>query len=146
MKIYNTHFFHSHILIAWNHYSFLKTYYAIHTTLYCVSCIEYTWLFVNAQFYAVLCISYSKCIFFWHSDNLIAQNQRNFLKTYENIHSFSFTLFNSMKTIQLFKNILGNSHDFVSCKLYWIHLAVCERSILCCIVHFVFQMYFNNGI
>ena len=36
---------------------------AIHTTLYRVCCIEYTWLFVNAQFYAVLCISHSKCIF-----------------------------------------------------------------------------------
>ena len=34
---------------------------AIHTTLYRVCCIEYTWLFVNAQFYGVLCISHYKC-------------------------------------------------------------------------------------
>ena len=37
-------------------------------TLYCVSCTEYTCLFVNGQCYAVLFISYSKCIF-WHSNN-----------------------------------------------------------------------------
>ena len=37
---------------------------------------------------------------------------------------------------------LGNSHDIVLCMLYWIYLVVCERSILCCIVYFVFQMYF----
>ena len=72
------------------------------TTLHCVCCIEYTWLFVNAQFYAVLCISHSKCIFlafkqfdstkptillkniwkhiqiFFHSHNLIAWNHYNF--------------------------------------------------------------------
>ena len=29
---------------------------AIHTTLYRVCYIEYTWIFVNVQFYAVLCI------------------------------------------------------------------------------------------
>ena len=39
-------------------------YWAILMILYRVCCIEYTWLFVNAQFYAVLCISHSKCIFF----------------------------------------------------------------------------------
>ena len=35
---------------------------------------------------------------------------------------------------------LGNSHDIVSCMLYWIHLVVCERSILCCIVYCVFRI------
>ena len=37
---------------------------------------------------------------------------------------------------------MGNSHDIVSCMLYWIHLIVCERSILCCIVYFALQMNF----
>ena len=32
-------------------------------TLYRVCCIEYTWLFVNGQCYAVLCNFFSKCIF-----------------------------------------------------------------------------------
>ena len=50
----------------------------IQTTLYRVCCIEYTWLFVNAQCYDVLCILNSKCISFWHSNNLIARNQDNF--------------------------------------------------------------------
>ena len=35
----------------------------IHKTLYHVSCIEYTWLFMNGQREVVLCISYTKCIF-----------------------------------------------------------------------------------
>ena len=37
---------------------------------------------------------------------------------------------------------MDNSHDFVSCMLYWILLDVCERSNLCCIVYFAFQTYF----
>ena len=41
-----------------------------------------------------------------------------------------------------FKKQLGNSHDMVSCMFYWIYLIVCERAMLCCIVYFVFQMYF----
>ena len=61
-RIPNVFRWHSNNLIAWNQYNFLKTYWLIHMTLYRVSCIEYTWLFENAQFYAVLCISYSKCI------------------------------------------------------------------------------------
>ena len=80
----------------------IKNYiWAIHTILYRVCCIEYTLLFVNAQFYAILCISYSKCIF-WHLNNLIGRNQHCFWKTYENICTFfSFTQFDSMKSIQL---------------------------------------------
>ena len=35
-----------------------------------------------------------------------------------------------------------NSHDFVSCMLYWIHLVVCERSTLCGIVYFALQNLF----
>ena len=35
---------------------------SIHTTLYRVCCIEYIWLFVNAQCYAVLRITNSKRI------------------------------------------------------------------------------------
>ena len=58
-------------------------YWAIHTTLYRICCIEYTWLFVNAQCYVVWCISYFKCIFFWHSNILIARNQYNFLKSFK---------------------------------------------------------------
>ena len=50
---------------------------AIHTTLYRVCCIEYTWLFVNAQCFAVLCISHSKYIF-WHLNNLIARIEHYF--------------------------------------------------------------------
>ena len=42
---------------------FLHNIGAIHMTLYRVYSIQYTWLFVNAQFYAVLCISHFKCIF-----------------------------------------------------------------------------------
>ena len=87
-------------------------------TLYRVCCIEYIWLFVNAQCYVVLCISYSKWIF------------------------LAFKQFNSTKPIQIFKTYVGNSHDIVSYMLYWIHLVVCERSMLCCIVYFIFQMYF----
>ena len=68
-----------------------KNIWAIHTSLYRVCCIEYTWLFVNAKFYAVLCISHSKCIF-WDLNNLIARNQHYFRKTYENVYTiFSFT-------------------------------------------------------
>ena len=77
---------------------------AIHTTLYRVCCTEYTWLFVNAQFYAVLCISHTKCIFFWDLNNLIARNQHYFWKTYENVYTiFSITQFDCMKQIQLLK-------------------------------------------
>ena len=72
----------------------------IHTTLYRVCYIEYTWLLLNAQFYAVLCILHSKSIFltfkqfdetdttfekpmkpyahFFHSHNLVARNEYNF--------------------------------------------------------------------
>ena len=80
---------------------------AIHMTLYRVCCIEYSWLFVKAQYYAVLWISHSKCIFlafkqfdspkptqilkniwwhtdFFHSHNLIARNQYNFKKHMKN--------------------------------------------------------------
>ena len=45
-------------------------------------------------------------------------------------------------TSYIFLFHLGNSHDFVSCMLYWIHLVICERSILCCMVYFVFKIYF----
>ena len=73
---------------------------AIHTILYRVCCSEYSWLFVNALFYAVLCIPHSKCIF------LTFNQQHYFRKTYENIYTFcSFTQFDSMKLIQLLKNV-----------------------------------------
>ena len=49
-------------------------------TLYRVGCIEYTWLFVNVQFYSVLCISHLKCFFF-----------------------LAFKQFDSTKSIQLLK-------------------------------------------
>ena len=62
MKTY-THFFHSHNNDSMKPIQLLKIYWAIHTTLYRVCCIEYFWLLVNAQFYAVLCMSYFKCIF-----------------------------------------------------------------------------------
>ena len=96
---------------------------AIHTTLYRVCCMEYTWLFVNAHFFAVLCIVHSKCIFFYYFlylNNFIARNQHCFRETYQNIHTFfSFTHFDSMKPIQLLK-----THEKNVCK--------------CCII---FQQY-----
>ena len=117
-RIPNAFFWHSHNLIPWNQHGFLKTLeniWAIHTTLYRVCCIEFTWLYVNAQFYVVLCISYFKCIFFWHSHNSIPWNQYNFLKN--------------------FWKHMGNSYDFVSCMLYWILLVVCEwlNAMLYCV-------------
>ena len=50
-------------IFEFNSTKFTTYTWAIHTTLYRVCCIEYTRLFVNTQFYAVLCISYFKCIF-----------------------------------------------------------------------------------
>ena len=50
---------------------------ALHMTLYRVCCIEYTWLFVNAQFYAVLCIS--------HLNNLKPRKPTLLLKNVWNI-------------------------------------------------------------
>ena len=49
----------------------------------------------------------------------------------------------------IIKNILvaqqlGNSHDIVSCMLYWIHLVVCERSVPCYIVYCVLKTYEKN--
>ena len=54
--------FHSYLP---HHYALLNNIWAIHMTLYRVCCIEYTWLLLKAQCYAILCISYSKCIFFF---------------------------------------------------------------------------------
>ena len=73
-------------------------------TRYCIVYVVLnTWLFVNAQFYVVLCISHWKCIF-WDLNNLIARNQHYFWKTFEKIYTiFSFTQFDSMKQIQLLK-------------------------------------------
>ena len=52
---------------------------AIHTILYSVCCIEYTWLFVNAQCYAVLYIAYFKRFFFLAFEQFdSAQNRHNF--------------------------------------------------------------------
>ena len=60
----------------------------------------------------------------------------------KNIYTFfSFTQFDIMKPIQLLKTYVGNSHDFVTCMLYWIHLVVCERSMLCCSVYVILKMY-----
>ena len=99
---------------------------------------------LNSMLYCILRIPNIFC--FWHLNNLIARNQHYFCRTYENIYTFfSFVQFDSMKPIQLLKTYLGNSHDFVSCILYWIHLIVCERSILCCIVYFFFFFgHLNN--
>ena len=152
---------------------------AIHTTLYRVCCIEYTWLFVNAQCYAVLCISHSKCIFFLAFKQFDSTKPIQLLKTYgqftphcimyvvlntlgclwtlnammycvfriPNVFFFlAFKEFDNTKPIQLEKAYAGNSHHIVSCMLYWIHLVVCERSMLCCIVYFAFQMYIFFGI
>ena len=80
------------------------------TSLYRICCIEHTWLFVNAQCYALLCISYSKYIFLY----LIARNQQNFWKTYENIYTlFSFTQFDSTKPIQLLKTYAKNVYKCI---------------------------------
>ena len=61
---------------------------AIHTTLYRVCCIECTWLLVNAQLCAVLCISLSKCMF------------------------LAFKQFGSRKPTLLLKNIWKRIHNF----------------------------------
>ena len=82
----------------------LKNIWAIHTTLYRVCCIEYTLLFVNAQFYIVLCISHSNCIFFFLDlNNLIARNQHYFWKTYEkmciSVSNFYMKIVNNKHTL-----------------------------------------------
>ena len=92
-----------------------------HTTLYRVCCIEYIWLFVNAQM--LCCIVYfvlQMYFFFWHSN----ETNTTFKK------HISFTQFDSTKPIQLLKTYekMCMYLDFVSCMLYWIHLVVCERS------------------
>ena len=46
------------------------------------------------------------------------------------------------KTNTTFKNICGQFTQHCIVMLYWIHLVVCKRSILCCIVYFAFQIYF----
>ena len=68
----------------------------IHTTLYRKCCIEYTWLFVNAHCYDVLCISNLKNIF------------------------LAFKQLDSMKPIQLLKNIWKLIHIFFICSI-WYH-------------------------
>ena len=77
---------------------FYKNIWAIHTTLYRVCCIKHTWLFVNAQFYAVLCISHSKCIF-WHLNNLITRNQHYFWKKCVCVSDFYKKIINNKHTL-----------------------------------------------
>ena len=98
-------FFHSHNLITRNHYNFLKTFWAIHTTLYRVYCIEY-----NCMIYCVFRIPN---VFFFLAFKQFDSTKPTQL--FKNLWTYD-----SMKPLQLFKNILGNSHDFVSCILYWI--------------------------
>ena len=64
---------------------------AIHTALYRMCCIEYTWLFVNAQFYAVFCVFRIPNVYF------LAFNQFDI--------SLAFKQFDSTKPIQLLKNM-----------------------------------------
>ena len=114
---------------------------AIHTTLYRVSYIKYTWLFVNAQFYAVLCISHSKCIFlafkqfdsakptlflkniwkdihiFFHSHILIAWNQYNFWKHMKKICITVSDFY--MKTINNKHTLLYNLPTIHSIQRYY---------------------------
>ena len=105
---------------------------AIHTTLYRVCCIECTWLFVNAQFYAVLCISHSKCIFFLHLNNLLAENQLYFWKISENIYTFfSITQFDNTKPIQLLKTYEKSVY-----KLYRIFTWKLSTTRICCCIIF----------
>ena len=46
-------------------------------------------------------------------------------------NNLNWKLFLFFSAIQ--SKIIGNTHDIVSCRLYWIHLVACECSILCCI-------------
>ena len=76
-KVKNTIF---DICIVWQYNTIIiEIIWAIHTSLYRVCCIKYTWLFVNAQFYAVLRIFHCKCIFFFLSfKQLITRYQHYF--------------------------------------------------------------------
>ena len=87
---------------------------AIHTTLFRVLCIEYTWLFVNAQFYAVLCISYSKCIFFffWHLNNLIARKTNITFEKHMKTYTHFFHSHNLI-AIQLLKKCVYKCIEFL---------------------------------
>ena len=80
-----------------------KIIWEIHTTLYRVCCIENIWLFVNAQCYAALYISYSKCIILAFKQ-FDSPKPKLFLKNiWKHIHIFPFTHFDSMKPIHLLK-------------------------------------------
>ena len=87
---------------------------AIHMTLCRVCCIEYIWLFANAQCYDVLCISTSKCIFFLLSNNLIAQDQQNIWKIYEENVCISVSDF--------YMKIINNKHTMLYNRptIHWI--------------------------
>ena len=87
-------------------------------TLCRVCCIEYTWLFVNAQCYVVLCISYSKWIFFfWYSHNLKARNQHNF---WIGFFTWNLSITSShcciiIHSIQRYNNLCELTHYFRFC-------------------------------
>ena len=69
-----------------------------------VTCMLY-WLFVNAQFYAVLCISHYKCIFFfWAFKQFDIVKPIQFLKTYKK---------NVNKCIEFLHEIINNKHTLL---------------------------------
>ena len=116
-KIFNI--FHSYLS---HYYALLNNIWAIHTTLYRVCCIEYIWLLLKAQCYVILCISYSKCIFF-----LIHQNQHNFWKTYTNFfHSYNLIARNQYNFKKKKKKKSASVYRIFTWKLS-------TKSILCCI-------------
>ena len=80
-----------------------KISWAIHTTLYRVCCIEYTWLFVNAQFYAVLCISHSKCNFLAFKQFDSSKPTLLLKNIWKHAHIFAFTQFGTTKPVLLLK-------------------------------------------
>ena len=75
-----------------------------------VSCIEYAWLFVSAQFFAVLCILHSKCIFFYIKQ-FYSTKPTLLLKTYT--HFFSFAQFDSW--YQILKTYEKNVYKRIGC-------------------------------
>ena len=74
-------------------------------TLYRVCCIEYTWLFVNAQFCAVLCILHSKCIFLAFKQFDSPKPTLLLKNIWKHIHVFFIHTFWQNETNTTFKNI-----------------------------------------
>ena len=96
-------------------------YWAIHTTLYRVSCIGCLWT-VNAKLYCVFRIT--NVFFFWHSNNLIARTPTQHLKNmWKHVHiHFSFAQFDSTKLKASGDDQIKPSTSFMCACYRYIHI------------------------